>query len=401
VPGPAISAIAAGWALAAAVLEGIAVLPAETRAPGPPSGQFIEAGATLPQPFPDQPVQGFSSLWREANGQFLALTDNGYGSRANSPDFLLRIYSLSVNFRTASGGSGRVTVNGFVSLSDPGEHIGFPITAERATYSGAQGGLPVDPGIREHRWLTGGDLDTESLAREPDGSYWIGDEFGPYVLHFDAGGALLEPPYSLAGLASPDRPGSPPGAATIRRSRGFEGMAMAPDGARLYPMLESGPGDDPRVTFVYTFDVSQRRFLNRDANDPSYRYRLEAGAEAIGEFSMTGDGTGLVVERDSGQGATATLKKIFAVDLGRLGDDGCLAKREVADLLAIADPDDLDGDGRTTFRFDHWTIESVVALDAHTLLVVNDNNYPFGHARRPDQPDGTEFIRLHVEPALW
>jgi glycerophosphoryl diester phosphodiesterase len=57
----------------------------------------------------------------------------------------------------------------------------------------------ADPG----RLLTGADLDPESLVRMRDGSLWIGDEFGPFLLHFDADGRLLEPALELGLPADP------------------------------------------------------------------------------------------------------------------------------------------------------------------------------------------------------
>ena len=39
--------------------------------------------------------------------------------------------------------------------------------------------------------------DPESMQRTSNGDIWIGDEFGPYLLHFSADGVLLSPPISL------------------------------------------------------------------------------------------------------------------------------------------------------------------------------------------------------------
>ena len=38
------------------------------------------------------------------------MPDNGFGAKANSPDFLIRAYWIQPEFKTASGGSGEVTV---------------------------------------------------------------------------------------------------------------------------------------------------------------------------------------------------------------------------------------------------------------------------------------------------
>ena len=210
----------------------------------------------------------------------------------------------------------------------------------------------------------------------------------------------MAPPYRLEGLASVDNPIGEP--ATLPVSRGFEGMAQSPDGRWLYPMLEGEvSGGGPGLN-IYTFDIEKRRFTNSHANKPDYRYRLDAGATAIGDFTMYSETGGLVIERDSDEGAQAALKKIYKVDFQQLDDDGFLIKTLLVNLLNIADPDDLNRDGSNLFTFPFWTIEGQVVLDRTTLAIANDNNYPFGSARgkRGDGPENTEFILVKIDP-LW
>ena len=45
-------------------------------------------------PIVGQPVQGFSGISSLGGGEFLVLTDNGFGSRANSPDSLLMFHRV-------------------------------------------------------------------------------------------------------------------------------------------------------------------------------------------------------------------------------------------------------------------------------------------------------------------
>ena len=71
----------------------------------------------------------------------------------------------SVDFRRTRDGGGRV----IVSLTDPGGYLDFTLRSAGAA-----------------RPLTGGDLDPESFVRLADGSCWIGEEFGPFLLHVDA-----------------------------------------------------------------------------------------------------------------------------------------------------------------------------------------------------------------------
>jgi glycerophosphoryl diester phosphodiesterase len=56
---------------------------------------------------------------------------------------------------------------------------------------------------------------------------------------------VLEAPYSLSGVRSPQNPFLGSRTATLPRSKGFEGMAIAKDDKFLYPMLEGALVDDP------------------------------------------------------------------------------------------------------------------------------------------------------------
>jgi len=366
----------------AATLTGFAVLPADTFRPGPTSGQFIKPANGRQPPFADrQPVQGFSALIEGEDGAWFALSDNGFSKRDNSSDYLLCIYRIYPDFRTVAGGEGGIRVGKVIQLSDPEAYLPYPV-------------------VRSDRLLTGADLDPESFRRLTDGSFWIGEEFNPSLAHFSADGVLLAPPFLLTGLNSEDNPTGQP--ASLPRSKGFEGMAASPDGRWLYPMLEGALQDAGPGLNIYTFDVEQQQFVNRDANDPSYRYRLDDGATAIGDFTMFSPTGGLVLERDSGEGAKAVVKKIYRIDFEQLDADGFLRKHPVADLLNIDDPDDLNRDGDTRFAFPFWTIEGIAVLNATTLGIVNDNNYPLGQARDESrtQPDNNEFILIEVD-SLW
>ena len=230
---PAVVAEAAGVELtsetSSPVLTARAVLPAETYAPGPPSGTFFGSVVTngVQFPLPSQPIEGFSGIvsGRRA-GEYLAMPDNGFGNKANSYDFLIRAYYIKPDFKTRNGGSGTVDVfeRTYISFSDPDHMIEFPIVN----------------GATSERLLTGADIDPESIQRGDRGEFWVGDEFGPWILHFDRTGRLLEPPIALPdGLMSPANPNLvPPAPATVAGSRGLEAMAISPNGRWLTLVLE-------------------------------------------------------------------------------------------------------------------------------------------------------------------
>jgi glycerophosphoryl diester phosphodiesterase len=167
-----------------AKLIGFASLPADTLSSGPDSGSALSNPTNgRPTPFKGQPVQGLSGVQFSRGGdgnQFLFLSDNGFGALSNSADYLLRLYKADPAFAGVEGGNGSVELAGFIQLSDPDKKVPFSIVREGTS----------------ERWLTGADFDVESVAIAPNGDLWIGEEFGPFILHFDSQGRLLDAPYA-------------------------------------------------------------------------------------------------------------------------------------------------------------------------------------------------------------
>ncbi len=377
-------------------LIGWAVQPADTFVQGPTTGQFIDTANGKVPPFRDQqPIQGFSALLREDDGRYLAIADNGFGKKEDSPDCVLAVYSLSPDPRTASGGTGRLRTEPAFLLHDPDGMVPFPIIADRTTYPGSD--IPVDPRIREERLLTGADFDPESFRRVPDGTYYIGDEFGPFLLHVDAEGRLLEPPIELPGVRSPQHPLLGDSEPNLSRSGGFEAMALSMDGKTLYPMLEHSLSGQEGQINIYAFDLESGAYTHSDPHDPPYRYRLDPLAIAPTDLTAIAPGRFLVIERDGEQGPKARFKRVFEITLGVVDEEGFLIKTEVLDLLDIADPHNLAGMG-TRFIFPFETTEALAVVAPDLLALVNDNNYPFSVGRHiaSGQPDDTEFILLRV-----
>ncbi|MFZ5440646.1 MAG: esterase-like activity of phytase family protein, partial [Myxococcota bacterium] len=136
--------------------------------PGGSSGLRVPGG-----PWGGQPVQGFSGLTLDVDGGLLAVTDNGFGALVNSDDFYPRVFRLE--------------------FADGALH-----TTPLFRFADAQGPL------------TGAEVDPESLVRAADGTFWVGEEFGPSLLHVDGRGQVLErfwvPEPDGGVLRSPDAP---------------------------------------------------------------------------------------------------------------------------------------------------------------------------------------------------
>jgi hypothetical protein len=199
-------AIAAGAARAGESSEptllGRAILPADAYQPGPPSGAMVAPDNGVTPPFPGQPIPGFSAVLADRGDTYWGMPDNGFGAKTNSGDFLLRISRIRPDFETARGGAGTVSVLGFVQLRDPDRRIPFALH-------------------RPDRLLTGADYDIQSVRRTSNGDFWFGEEFGPFLLHTDATGKVVEAPLAMPGVQSPQNPYlSDPDGWTIRASRG-------------------------------------------------------------------------------------------------------------------------------------------------------------------------------------
>ena len=363
-------------------------------------------------PFKGQPLQGHSGIKKMPDGSFWILTDNGFGSKANSPDAMLYLNRYTIDFK-----AGSMKKLETIFLHDPDKKVPFRIVHEGS----------------KKRYLTGSDFDTESF-QFAGGALWIGDEFGPFLIKTDLKGKVLAVFETLVDgkvVRSPDHPavttpGMPGGVVDfqVRRSKGFEGMAVSKDGSKLYALLEgalydaSTKGneklDGKDHLRVLEFDVKGQAWTGRH-----WKYVLEASSHAIGDFNMIDGTTGLIIERDNGEGTPdkacpegqkrtdcfhdiAKFKRVYKVELSEANVGGPVRKIGYIDLMAIADPAKLArkplNNGVLTFPF--FTIENVDVVDATHIIVGNDNNLPFSSSREPNQADDNELILLEVAEFL-
>ncbi|MEC5213667.1 hypothetical protein RCH06_002220 [Polaromonas sp. CG_9.5] len=383
------------------------------------TGQRVEAVGTveglsagrptgMSLPFKGQPLQGHSGIKTMPDGSFWLLTDNGFGSKANSPDAMLYLSRYAVDFK--GGGMKRLET---IFLYDPDKKVPFRIVHEGS----------------KKRYLTGSDFDTESFQLA-GGALWIGDEFGPFLIKTDMKGKVLAVFDTLVDgkvVRSPDHPAvttpSAPGGAVdfqVRRSKGFEGMAASKDGSKLYALLEGALWDAPSKSYenldgkhylrVLEFDVKSQSWTGRH-----WKYALESNSHAIGDFNMIDGTTGLIIERDNGEGTAdkacpegqkrtdcfhdiANFKRVYKVEMSEANVGGPVRKIGYIDLMAIADPARLArkplNNGVLTFPF--FTIENVDVVDSTHIVVGNDNNLPFSSSREPNKADDNELVLLEV-----
>ncbi|SON61061.1 hypothetical protein MSIMFI_02566 [Mycobacterium simulans] len=162
-------------------------------------------------------------------------------------------------------------------------------------------------------------VDTEGLAATLDGTFWVSDEYGPSIIHFDANGKELE-------RLSPYDETLPRELSLRAPNRGMEGLAITPDGNMLVAVMQSaiqtpglqGAANSVPVTRIVTINLVDRSIVHE------YLYPL---ANPEDTKVVVSDVTALSATQfliDEGDGRTAPdgNKKIYLVDIAAATDVG-------------------------------------------------------------------------------
>jgi hypothetical protein len=245
-------------------------------------------------------------------------------------------------------------------------------------------------------------VDTEGIAPAADGSFWVGEEFCPSLLNVDAQGRVSTrwvPRGIAAALAGADyavEERLPELARRRRLNRGFEGLAISPDGRCLYAAFQSALAHPDKQAFergrhiriwkldVETAGVSEYVYpLDPAASFTRDRVRAPVAAEdvKISELEVLGADQLLVLERIS------ETTKLYRVDLR----DAKPAPAEFLELdhrptLEELSPEDLRARGIAPLRklllFSSddapelpRDMEGMLVLSPQALLLVNDNDF--------------------------
>ncbi|MBX7447283.1 esterase-like activity of phytase family protein [Mycolicibacterium sp. 3033] len=161
-------------------------------------------------------------------------------------------------------------------------------------------------------------LDSEGLVALDDGTFWVADEYGPFVIHFGADGTELErlSPYD----------GSLPGELAMRDpNRGMEGLTITPDGSTLVGVMQSAlatPGIDGSakgvpLTRIVTVELDTResRMYLLPLADPQSSKVLVSEITALSKTEF------LIDERNTAL-SPGSDKKIYVADISAATDVG-------------------------------------------------------------------------------
>jgi hypothetical protein len=199
---------------------------------------------------------GFFSdvVYDSGTGSLYALPDRGPGGGLVSYDTRVQTFGLTVNPTT--GAISNLTLQATTKLTQNGQAFnGLNPALSSGTVSGTASTL-------------GRSLDPEGLVKAPSGNYFVADEYGPRVAEFKADGTWLRDLSTPSNLQPRNLSGQleyvlgrrtstvPNGVATGRQdNRGFEGLAITPDGKNLVGIMQ-----DPLVNEGLTGTTADGRF---------------------------------------------------------------------------------------------------------------------------------------------
>jgi hypothetical protein len=289
----------------------------------------------------------------------------------------------------------------------------------------ANGGTPVAVAKDPYGY------DSEGLVAMPDGTFWVSDEYGPYITHFDANGfeiGRLTPYQNSPDNAFHKIIGYLPAELAFRlKNKGMEGLTITPDGSTLVGIMQSAL-QQPDLGSTKAANVSPTRIITinlRTLRTKQYLYLLDNPAttgDANSEITALSDTKFLVDERD-GNFEPFANKTLYEVDIngatdvsgltiggkspealvGTAGTNAALTALTNAGVrVAQKQPylnigtlvSQLDPSGAL---FAHDKVEGVATADAgKTLYLSNDDD--FGIDTIVVDPDGKWTVHQKVLP---
>lgn len=319
----------------------------------------------------------FSDIYYDSNrNEWWGLSDRGPGGGTLSYDTRVQRFTLDVDHNT-----------GAISNFQVQQTIVFKNGAN--TFNGL---APNPTNVK------GNAFDPEGIVINPHtGNLLVSDEYGPSLYEFDRSGNLVKqfttptnliPRNGTTGLANfADDTGNTAGK---RTNRGFEGLAISPDGKFSFAMLQSAMLDEGGSSGVYNRIV---KFDNATgAAVAQYAYKMEGSSQGRGISSLVAinDNEFLVLERNNrGVGVDSDLsnpnKKVFSINLTGATDvtgiDLDAAGASFNTVLKNTTPFiDLAADkpflgGRSPEKWEGLAIGPKLADGSYLILAGTDNDY--------------------------
>jgi len=247
--------------------------------------------------------------------------------------------------------------------------------------------------------MLGNSFDPEGFVIHPKyGRFLVSDEYGPSLYEFSREGIRLRTfttPANLvprnAATGAPNFASDAGNTAGKRTNRGFEGLAISPDGTRVYAMLQSAMleegGGNGVCNRIVEFDFESGVAVAQ------YAYQMEGSSQGRGISALVAlnDHEFLVLERNNrgiGVGAESSPpnKKVFRIDLTGAADlsnvtfepsrcpDGKVAKAVSAYLDLSADTLAKLG-GKVPEKWEGLAVGPQLNDGSYLMLAGTDNDY--------------------------
>lgn len=224
-------------------------------------------------------------------------------------------------------------------------------------------------------------LDGEGLVALSDGTFWISDEYGPHIVHFNAEGIEIGRINAFAN-DSRNTHTLPDEFANRRANRGMEGLTVTPDETTLVGIMQStmyNPSSAVKVN-----DIVRIVTINlTNGNVGQYLYKQEKTQNSQSGIVALSNTEFVVIERDGKfyNEDTSTMKHLYKIDISNATN---IEKITANSDLTQDDSLGLLIDGKTleeiTLEADGWTTIANAGIEtiSKTLLVdlVAETGYP-------------------------
>lgn len=213
-------------------------------------------------------------------------------------------------------------------------------------------------------------LDPEGLAALKDGSFWVSDEYGPHLVHYDAKGVEME---RINAFANDERnnvmiEGKPillPTEFSKRRAnRGMEALTITPDQTTLVGIMESSM-DNPDKSGRLSSLVRMVTINLVSGQIAQYLYRLDNAAHVTSGIVALNDHEFYLIEHDRKfplQDKSAQ-KLIYKVDI-----------THATDIATIVDDKSVKQNDILGLRVNGQTLEQLIATDEENWQILENIN---------------------------
>ncbi len=251
----------------------------------------------------------FSDLYYDrARNEWWALSDRGPGGGTIPYDTRVQRFSLDVN-------------------PDTGAISNFRLTQ---TIKFMQGGTAFNGLAPNPTNTLGMSFDPEGFVVHPvSGHFLVSDEYGPSLYEFDRSGQFIRAYTNPAnviprnGAGVPNYANNTGNVAGKSGNRGYEGLAVSPDGRYAYAMLQSQMRDElgAPYTRIVQFDTTTGVAVAQYA----YRFDISGSNPGISSLVAVNDHQFLALERNNrGLGVDSTYagadKRVYLIDLSGATD---------------------------------------------------------------------------------